>query len=247
MVPVYVCDDVKETREYLAQIIRNLILIHGYDMEVVLVTGDPEEVLEHRKNHKLRSIYFFDVDLQHEVYDGFTLAKEIRKFDTRGFLIFVTTHEEMIFETFKYRLEAMSYLYKDVPEKLNQQLKDCLKEVNYLLSQEVSDRQSYYTVKMAESSYQIPLAEILFFETATGHRIILHTESRMLEFRGNLKKIEEELPEGFLKIHRSFLVQTSKIQQVNYADNTVVMKNGSVCLMSRSGKKMLKQLFEGGE
>lgn len=247
MVPVYICDDIKETREYIKKLISNLIMIHAYDMEIVLVTGDPKEVLEHRRSHTLRSIYFFDVDLKHEEYNGFSLAKEIREMDTRGFLVFITTHEELIFETFKYRLEAMSYLYKDTPEKLNSQLMECLQDIQHLLTQELGDPQSYYTVKVADASYQLPLDSILFFETVGAHRVVLHTENRILEFRGELKKIEQQLSEDFLKIHRSYLVHKSKIQQVNYSDNTVLMENGSVCLMSRAGKKLLRSYFEGSE
>ncbi|GCF93375.1 DNA-binding response regulator [Enterococcus florum] len=244
MVPIYICDDVKETRDYLKSILSNLIMIHAYDMEIVLVTGDPEAVIQHRESHHLRSIYFFDVDLADERYNGFTLAKQIRELDTRGFLIFITTHEELIFETFKYRLEAMSYLYKDRPEKLNKQIKECLEEVHHLLLKEDGEMRRYYTVKVADSSYQIPIDEILFFETVGSHRVVLHTENRLLEFRGELKKIEQQLPKDFVKIHRSYIIQKEKIVQVNYSDNTVIMKDGSVCLMSRIGKKLLKQLFE---
>lgn len=244
MVPVYICDDVKETREYLRKVIQNFILIHAYDMEVVLVTGDPEAILVHRQGHSLRSIYFFDVDLKHPDYNGFTLAKAIRSLDARGFMIFVTTHEELVFETFKYRLEAMSYLYKDVPEKLNEQIGENLAEIHQLITKEVDDLESYYTVKVSDISYQIPVKEILFFETSpTHHRIILHAENRMLEFRGDLKNIEKQLGETFLKIHRSYLVQLHQIEKVNFSDNTLILKNGSVCLMSRKGKKMLKEHF----
>lgn len=214
MVPIYICDDVQETREYLKKIISNLIMIHDYDMEIVLVTGDPKEVLAHRRSHAMRSIYFFDVDLKHEEYNGFSLAKEMRALDTRGFLIFITTHEELIFETFKYRLEAMSYLYKDAPEKLNGQLMECLVDIQQLLTQELGDSQSYYTVKIADASYQLPMESILFFETVGAHRVVLHTESRLLEFRGELKKIEQQLSEKFLKIHRSYLVQKVRFSRL---------------------------------
>lgn len=241
MVPIYICDDIKETRDYLGKLISNLIMINDLDMEIVLVTGDPNELITHRESHTKRAIYFLDVDLKHEKYNGFTLAKEIRNSDTRGFLIFVTTHEELMADTFKYRLEALNYLYKDVPDKLNPQLKECLLEIQHLLTRETPSPQSYFTVKVADSVYQIPMEDLLFLETIGDHRVILHTETRQLEFRGEMKKIQQELPEEFVKIHRSYLVQKGKISQINYSDNTVVMKGGSVCLMSRAGRKLLKK------
>lgn len=239
MVPIYLCDDEKETRDFLAGIIQQLTMVHDYDMKIVLSTGDPEAVLQERGNQCLRSIYFFDVDLQHEKYDGFRLAKEIRSLDPRGFIIFISTHEELIFETFKYRLEAMSYLIKDNPEKLQTQLQACLTDIQALLSQENTDQDSYFTVK-AESHYQIPIKDIISFETAAPHRIVLNTRQRRIEFRGDLKQIASDLGEKFIKIHRSYLIQGTQIAAVDYTNNFVEMNNGSNCLMSRKGKKILK-------
>lgn len=248
LIPIYICDDNEEMKKYLVKVIKNLVMIQGYDMEVVLATTDPNEILLHRKTQTQRSVYFFDVDLKNNDYDGFTLAKEIRALDTRGFLVFVTTHEELIFETFKYRLEAMSYLVKEEPEKLNLQIKECLDEINSLIMGETGDVRSYYTVKMGDSSYQIPVEEILFFETSSGHhKVVLHTENRMLEFRGDLNGVESEIKEGFLKVHRSYFIALNKIVRVNYADNTVELKGGRTCYLSRRGKKLLKEKLEGRE
>lgn len=245
MVPVYICEDNEEEKQYLKKMVANLILIQGYDMEVVLASNDPEEILQHRSRHSERAVYFFDVDLQNDVYNGFTLAKRIRELDTRGFLIFVTTHEEMMFETFKYRLEAMSYLIKDEPAKLGVQIRECLEEVTLLLSREKEDIHSYYTVKVGDSSYHIPVEDILYFETAgTAHRVILHTQNRLLEFRGDISTLEKELGKCFLKVHRSYLVNVDKIVKMNYTDQTIVMEDDSLCLFSRKGRRLLMERFE---
>jgi len=245
MVPIYICDDNEMEKKYLEKMIENLILIMGYDMQVVLATVDPEEVILHRQGHLERSVYFFDVDLKNEFYNGFTLAKRIRQIDTRGFLVFVTTHEEMMFETFKYRLEAMSYLIKDDQEKLGQQIRECLEEISSLLKWEKADARSYYTIKSGDSCYHVPMDEILYFETAgEAHRVVLHTKNRLLEFRGDISTLEKEVGEDFLKIHRSYLVRIDKVVGINYSNHTIEMEGGSVCLYSRSKKKMIKQRFD---
>lgn len=245
MVPVYICDDNLEAKKYLARVVENIIMIQGYDMKMVLAAGDPEEVLAHKEQYPGRAVYFLDVDLQNEQYNGFTLAKRIRELDPRGYLVFVTTHEEMIYETFRFRLEAMNYLIKDEPAKLNMQIRECLDEINRLISCENRGQGSYYTVKAGEGSYQVPLEDIIYFETTgANHRIILHAKNRVLEFRGYLNTIEEEVGSGFLKVHRSYLIQLDKIEQIHYAEQKVIMNDGSICLLSRKGKRMLKEYFE---
>lgn len=242
MVPVYICDDDENIIKLLNTIVNNSILIQGYDMEVVCATTNPLEIIETRKNSNQRAIYFFDVDLKSDAYDGFSLAKEIRKIDTRGFIIFVTTHEELMFETFKYRLEAMSYLVKEEVGKMGQNIRECLDDINTLILKENRGNESYYTIRIVDTTYQIPIQEIVCFETANAnHRIILHTEKRMLEFRGNLTTIEKELDDSFCRIHRSYLIAKNKIDCINHANNEVILTNGMVCMTSRKGKKLLKQ------
>jgi len=248
MIPIYTCDDNSYERDYLNNIIKNYILIEGYPMEITFSTDDPQELIDHRSGHKERSIYFFDVDLKNDEYNGFTLAKKIRELDPRGFVVFVTTHEEMIYETFKFRVEAMSYIIKDKPEKLASQIRDCLKEIEMLADSKGNDMGGYFTVKVGDSNYQIPMLDILCFETSDAiHKIVVRTASQRLEFRGGLSSVYKELGKDFLKIHRSYVVQINKIKQVNYADQTLVLADDSVRLISRKGKKLLKEYFESAD
>lgn len=242
MIPIFICDDQAEIKNHLSDIIQKYIMIEQLDMKIELATTDPTELLALRKQSNKRGIYFLDVDLQHDMYNGFTLAKELRNLDTRGFFIFVTTHDELMFETFRYRLEAMSYLIKDDVQKLRVQIHECLNEVHRLISQENQDTRSYYTVRIGDTSYQIPMDEILYFETGNKtHHLLLHTTTRILDFRGNLQQVAEELGSGFLKVHRSFLIQLSKVRHVDYPNNEVIMENDVRCLLSRKGKKLLKE------
>lgn len=39
-------------------------------------------------------------------------------------------------------------------------------------------------------------------------------------------------------------MRASKIQEIDYANATLVMENQDTCIMSRKGKKVLKEYFE---
>lgn len=245
MIPVYICDDNEDEKKHLNKIIEDLIMIQGYDMQVVLSATMPEEIIEHRRTHSNRSIYILDVDLRHDTHNGFTLAKQLRELDARGFIVFVTTHEEMMYETFRYRLEAMDYLIKEEQGRLMVRLRECLTEISRLAGNDKNDNQNYFTVKTDGCVFHIPKEDILYFKTAGEiHRVALHAKDRILEFRGDISALEKDLGSGFLKIHRSCLVRTDKIRQVNYNGGTIVMADGSVCQVSRKGKLLLKEYFE---
>lgn len=245
MVPVYLCDDNEKEKNHLCKMVENLIFIQGYDMKVVLAATTPEEILAHRQTHTNQSVYILDVDLKHEVYNGFTLAKRLRELDARGFIVFVTTHEEMMYETFRYRLEAMDYLIKEEPGKLTERLRECLTEIDKRVGNEKKDHQRYYTVKTDGCVFHNPMAEIQYFNTAgENHRVTLHSNDRQLEFRGDLSTLEKDIGADFLRIHRSYLVRADKIKRVSFSDGSVVMEDGSVCPFSRRGKRLLQDYFE---
>lgn len=245
MISIFICEDNAEEREFLACTIEKFIFIENYDMQVVLAAADPTELLSHLSSKSGQGVYFLDVDLQHPEYNGFTLAKQIRKMDPRAFLIFVTTHEEMIFETFRYRLEAMSYITKDNPSNIGGQIHDCLMEVRQLVCSEGKEQGPFYSLQTGDNQYHIPFEEILFFETAgTVHKVILHAKDRVIEFRGELKALEQELGDTFMRVHRSYLVNLAKVREIHYPNQTMLMEDGSICLLSRKGKKEIKLYFE---
>ncbi|MBA5760556.1 response regulator, partial [Escherichia coli] len=70
-----------------------------------LSTGDPFELVSRMPRHQGMGLYFLDIDLGQPDMNGFELAQEIRKFDPRGFIIFITTHAELSYMTFTYKVE----------------------------------------------------------------------------------------------------------------------------------------------
>lgn len=61
--------------------------------------------------------------------NGLVLANKIREYDSRGFIIFITSHSEMSFLTFKYKVEALDFILKDHPQYLQQQICECMEHV----------------------------------------------------------------------------------------------------------------------
>ena len=110
MLPIYICEDDERIRDAERRWLEKQILIEGFDMEIVLCTGNPEELLDCLAYGQQQGIYFLDVELKGASMNGFLLGEEIRKRDARGFLIYVTAFQELAFETFRYHLEALDYI-----------------------------------------------------------------------------------------------------------------------------------------
>ena len=126
MLPVYICEDNARIRSMQKEYLEKQILIEGYDMEIALCSRHPEEILQAVAASPKRGIYFLDVELKGESMDGFTLGQEIRKLDSRGFLIYVTAFQDLAFETFRYHLEALDYIVKETTEQMLEGIQNSL-------------------------------------------------------------------------------------------------------------------------
>lgn len=240
MLKIYVCEDIEVQRNKIKKTIENIVLMEDLDMEIGCVSDNPHTILEKVKETEDVGVYFLDIDLGADM-TGLTLAQEIRKYDPRGFIIFVTTHSEMSYMTFIYKLEALDFILKDNPEELDRRVYECILKANQRFASVNNKVQANFSVKVNEKVITVDYDEILFFETSTNvHKIILHCKKREMEFWGKIKDIEKEVDERFYRCHRSFLVNKDNIREIDFRNRVIYMVNGDECLISTRMMKGLK-------
>ena len=77
----------------------------------------------------------------------------------------------------------------------------------------------------------------IYLVEAKGDYILIKTEEKNYTVHSTLKKIEDKLPDNlFLKVHRSFVINTKKI--IDIEDNSVLIKK-DVIPVSRSNRPEL--------
>lgn len=240
MLKIYICEDIEVQRDKIQQVVENIVLMEDLDMELSCVSDDPHRILEKVKATEEVGIYFLDIELGADM-TGLTLAQEIRKYDPRGFIVFITTHSEMSYMTFIYKLEALDFILKDAPEELGKRVCECILKANQRFASVKNKVQANFSVKVNEKVFTVDYDEILFFETSPNvHKIILHCKNRQMEFLGKIKEIEKEVDERFYRCHRSFLVNKDNIREIDFQKRVIYMVNGDECLISSRLMKGLK-------
>ena len=121
MIDVYICEDDIKQLDTIKKYVQNTIIIEELDMNITLATNDPHTVLEKLQNAQNPGLFFLDIELRSDM-DGLFLAQKIRKHDPRCFIIFITSHSEMSFMTFQYKVEALDFIIKDTPELINSKI-----------------------------------------------------------------------------------------------------------------------------
>lgn len=232
MIDVYVCEDVKEQRDVIVKYVEAAFMIHEYDMELRMSTDDPEDIISCLKTSGNTGLYFLDIDLKASK-NGIILAKEIREYDPRGFIVFITSHSEMSYITFQYKVEALDFILKDNPYQLQDRISECIENVNSKYLKNARGTKKTITMKRGGKRITLEYDDILFFETSVNeHKLVVHTFDKAIEFFGKMKDIEDEVGEDFIRCHRAYLVNKNNIKEVLYAQKTIVMKNEATCSVS---------------
>jgi len=242
---VFICEDNEPQRLKITECIEKYIMIEDLNMEIVLSTHDPDILLSHLKRNSNVGLYFLDVDLRHNL-NGIQLAEAIRKYDPRGFIVFITTHGEMLPMTFKYKVEAMDFIVKDDIGGIESKIVACIKNAFSKFTARSTTLQANYVFKIAEQKViSVPYDKILYIETSSQspRKVILYTTESMFEYYGKLDDIQKQLDERFYRCHKSFIVNVQAVECIDKKEHVVYLKGGYKCFVATRRIKTLLRLF----
>lgn len=239
MLKVYVCEDNVEQRNRIVGFIKDVMAFEGIELDIAKVSGNPYDLLEKVRKNGETGLYFLDVDLKTEL-NGIKLAAEIREYDPSGFIVFITTHAEMSYLTFTYKVEAMDYIIKDNYEDIKKKITDCVLNANKRYLNKETEKTKNFTIKSDDKIINIKFNDILFFETSdTIHKVKIHAINRQVEFYAKMKDIEELLDERFVRCHRAYIVNKENIAEVDKKNKIAYMVNGEKCYLAFRSIKSL--------
>jgi len=244
MLSIFICEDDVAQRQKMEKIVRNYVMIEDLGMEIALITDNPIDVLNYlEKNPKTKGLYFLDVDLGHEM-TGIGLAAKIREVDDLGKIVFVTTHGELSYLTFMYKVEALDYIIKDNPSGIQQRVCDCIKVAHERYLNDNNPEKKNYKVKVEDRVLAIDQDDIMFIESSDiPHMLVLHLDNSQIEYYGSLKEVESVLP-SFYRCHKSYIINPRNIKEIYKSTNEVEMVNEEICLVSVRKMKGLVSLIE---
>lgn len=219
VIQILICDDELPILQKIQAICKNYF--DGKQMKVRFYAYQDPSLLS-RQILSLCDIALLDMDFEHKQHSGMTIARRIREVREDCIIIFVTNYIEFAPEG--YKVHAFRYL-----------LKKNLWELEYCLSEGLAYRKQTkdaFSFQLSGEIMCFPLEAITYFEVQQ-HEVTIWlqgengTSKRHYTFRENLSDIEQQLePHGFLRIHKSFLVNMRYIQKFQCRE--VTLRNGII-------------------
>lgn len=229
MLSIFICEDNEIQRKTIEEYIQNYIMIEELDMEIKVSTANPYEITSYlEKKTVSNGIYFLDVDLKSDI-DGIKLGGKIRNMDVSGKIIFITTHSEMMYFTFKYKVEAMDYIIKDDPYDLQMRIIAALEQAGKHFLDNQNNPAERIKIKIGSKIRVFEMKDIMFIETSQiPHKLVLHLNQSTVEFYGKINEIQD-MSDSLIRSHKSFVINVDNIVSLNHKSYEVLMKNGEIC------------------
>jgi DNA-binding LytR/AlgR family response regulator len=175
-------------------------------LQLIGQTENPIKALSLLENNEVDLIF---LDIQMPKMNGIDFLKTLKN---PPMVILTTAFSEYAIAGFE--LEVMDYLLK--PISFERFLKACHKAQDYfILKNKATQATNYFFVKSNNKFEKIMLDELLFAEAANNY-VVLQTKDKRYITYVTFKGIEETLPvEQFIKVHKSFIVSLSKIDNLD--------------------------------
>lgn len=231
MLNVAICDDdIHITGEMDTLVVK--IAKHMFVDVEIEVFWNGESLVESIENGNCFDIIFLDIEMEKE--DGISAAKKIRNIDKNVLIIYVTSYENHMKESFTVR--PFRFLLKPVNEKV---LRICFKAAY----EEISSGDFYFRYSFQRINHKVAIRDILYFES-NKRKITIVTVNGFFELYGKLNEIERSLKDckiSFLRVHQSFLVNYKHVQSQAY--NYVIMDNGQQISISEDRRKIISEQY----
>ena len=101
-------------------------------------------------------------------------------------------------------------------------------------------------VEAGMNTYRLPYDQILYIE-ALNKKLNICTVRQSISVRRSISSLADTLPEGFLRCHRSYIVNMKHVDSTDYKQMLVTMSDGSQLPIARSMKDAFHEQFTQGK
>jgi two-component system LytT family response regulator len=189
------------------------------------------------------------LDVQMPELDGFQMLARLAS-TPMPLIIFVTAYEQYALQAFEFH--ALDYLlkpfdaerfqraFRHVRQTIERQLQSEITARLAALLDELPQSQKYLSrlvVRSGGGVRLLPIESVDWLE-AQGNYVQIHSDGQVYSVREPLKSLEKALnPEHFLRIHRAFIVNIQRIQELqpwSSGEYTLILRDGTRLFSSRS-------------
>lgn len=229
MIRIAICEDEKPLRVALTELLECYCEERGQTYQIDTYPIG-EELL--RQEGKQYDVIFLDIEMYGGA-NGIEIARALRQADYTGFIIFLTSHSEQVYEAFE--VEAFRYLLKPIQQSI------LVKTMDIILKKMVENKKNKIVLTSGKEYIQLSSDDIIYIETEE-RKVKVHTFKENYKVDERINALEEKLSGmNFCRVHRSYLINLKYVE--SHKEDSVTLKSGEVVYVSRLKMTLFKKKF----
>ncbi len=222
---IAICDDELSVLKAIAKITEASIISNDFDAEVKLATTNQSLIFDGIKKHEI-DVLFLDVDFKGNGINGVEFALELRKYNKNFKLIFMTSHFE--YAMLSFQCKTFDYIMKPI---------DDTKVTNVLKRLSTDLCEAELGLFKVNKDYMVRTKDILYIERNKS-KATIYTKDCTYQTCSSLNTLEQELPNSFVRVHRSYIVNTDQISKVSKENKSIYFTNDKYCPLGQFDFKL---------
>ncbi len=216
-------------------------LVKFDDFQIVGIVHNAVDAFQLLKNKRIDLLF---LDIQMPKITGIDFLKSLQNHPE---VIITTAYRNYAVESFE--LDVLDYLIKPIAferfmSAINRFYRNKSNNRQELSNKSETDIPNYFYVKENKRMVKIEFSKILYVESIKDY-VKIHTDNFSVVTKMTISNLEEKLPEtDFLRVHRSFIVNLSKIS--SYTSYSLIIsekeipigrsyKNSVVSILGKKG------------
>lgn len=232
MFNIAVCDDEKMYLEIIVRAIRDILQKKGITAYEIVPYILSTELYE---DSRLLDYDVIFLDINMPEINGLEVARKIREINAKILIVFISSYMDYAVKC--YQLEATRYILKN---ELQEMLPECIDTIVYKLAIQAQKREYSFL----EGNKSISIDGIYYIESQKHKLIFYVMEKNMAQYclLDKLDNLEKELePYGFIRIHKSFLVNSHYIKKIR--SYCVTLVTGKALPIPKNRFQKVKERF----
>ena len=221
---IFICDDEPQMLTDIAKKVMECLP----DSNVRAFSSGLE--LLHCQKIETCDILLLDIDMPD--ITGLEIARHLASREKRSLLLFVTSHDELVYDSFQYH--PFAFIRKSCFDmEIMAALTDCLHELEH--------RERHFCFRAEGNRVCLFLTDILYFE-AEGNYLKLFSKTGQYRFRSTITSVENTLTDcGFIRIHKGFLINQAAVRL--FGAEKVELSEGTTLPIGKSYTKKAREQF----
>ena len=231
MLNFVVCDDNSNILDKFSKMLESIFVKHNYEAQIAFQSTNANNILDF-VNSNQTDVLILDINLKSHI-TGLELAEKVRYYNKNCYIIFSTGHLE--YAMLAYKLKTFDYLPKPITmERLEDTIIRLFDDINGIPKK---------YIKIDNKNTLIDENEIYYIQR-DGMKLVFRTNNKDYEAYTSFNKLQEKLPDNFIRCHKSYIANMNKVANVEPISNMLFFDNKLCCDIGPKYKNSVMEVIE---